>query len=245
MSCKDPIKYVVSDRDSLHKIEIVYGVSVEKILEDNPHIDPYNLQLGQIITICPNEEEEEPQQTCEEAGYISAEYFQLSNEFRRLWQEHVMWIRMLIISMADELADVDEVTSRLLWNPEEMGNLLTGYYGKESGRRIADLLTEHIITGKALAAAAKSGDTKRAQELNERWYVNADAIAAELAALNPYFEYSDLGRMWEHHLDQIKQEAAFRTAGDYDADIHNYDAIEEMALAMADYLTEGIMAQFS
>jgi hypothetical protein len=46
------------------------------------------------------------------------------------------------------------------------------------------------------------------------------------------------------HLDQTLNEATHRLKGDYAADVKDYDAIEQHILAMADILSDGIIAQF-
>jgi hypothetical protein len=46
------------------------------------------------------------------------------------------------------------------------------------------------------------------------------------------------------HLDQTLAEAADRLAGDYAADIRDYDAIHRHILKMADELSRGIVARF-
>jgi hypothetical protein len=50
--------------------------------------------------------------------------------------------------------------------------------------------------------------------------------------------------MMRTHLDQTLAEAADRLAGDYAADIRDYDAIHRHILKMADELSGGIVARF-
>src|SRR5699024_2628416 len=47
----DGMYYVVRPGDTLYSIAKKYGVSVEELLEANPNVDPYNLQVGQLICI--------------------------------------------------------------------------------------------------------------------------------------------------------------------------------------------------
>jgi hypothetical protein len=50
--------------------------------------------------------------------------------------------------------------------------------------------------------------------------------------------------MMRTHLDQTLAEAADRLAGEYAADIRDYDAIHRHILKMADELSGGIVARF-
>lgn len=38
----------------------------------------------------------------------------LNNEFRKLWEQHIMWTRSFIISTVNDLGDIDFVTKRLM-----------------------------------------------------------------------------------------------------------------------------------
>lgn len=42
---------------------------------------------------------------------------ELRNQLRKLWEQHVFWTRLFIISTAGCLGDVELVTRRLLRNP--------------------------------------------------------------------------------------------------------------------------------
>lgn len=61
---------------------------------------------------------------------ISEQEVRLKSAMRLVWEQHVYWKRMTIISIAFTLPDVDFVTARLLRNPTDMGNLLRPSYGK-------------------------------------------------------------------------------------------------------------------
>jgi hypothetical protein len=50
--------------------------------------------------------------------------------------------------------------------------------------------------------------------------------------------------MMKTHLDQTLKEAQDRLAGNYPADIRDYEAIHRHILEMADELSNGIMKQF-
>ena len=50
--------------------------------------------------------------------------------------------------------------------------------------------------------------------------------------------------MMRDHLDLTLAEAAHRLAGDFAADIADYDAVHAEILEMADMLSDGIIAQF-
>jgi hypothetical protein len=46
---------------------------------------------------------------------------ELSNLIHRLWDEHVLWTRLAIISIANNLPDTEQVINRLLNNAADFG----------------------------------------------------------------------------------------------------------------------------
>jgi len=168
----------------------------------------------------------------------------LTNTFRKLWTQHVMWTRSFIISTASDLQDLSYVTKRLLRNPSDFADALKIYYGKEKSDKFASLLSEHLSIAASLVNAAKSGDTNTVNEERAKWYANADQIAEFLASINPYWSLTEWKLMMYDHLKMTEDEATSRLTGQYAKDVALYDAIEDQALMMADNMTKGISKQF-
>lgn len=169
---------------------------------------------------------------------------QLSNMMRMLFEQHVAWTRMTIISIAEGLADEALVTNRLLRNPGDIAAVFRPFYGEEVAARLANLLTDHLVIAAELVKAAKAGDSAAAADAEARWYANADMIAAFLSAINPFWSLEDMTAMWHEHLRLTKAEAVARLNKDYAGDIALFDMIEQQILSMADALTAGIVKQF-
>lgn len=168
----------------------------------------------------------------------------LNNLMRMLWEQHAAWTRMTIISIAENLADEDFVTRRLLRNPQDIAAVFRPLYGNEVAGRLNDLLTEHLVLAAQLVKESKAGDRAAAAETERRWYANADEIATFLGSINPYWSGEGMRRMWREHLDLVKAQAVARLNKDYASDIAYYDEGEQLILRMADEFTEGIIRQF-
>lgn len=82
------------------------------------------------------------------------------------------------------------------------------------------------------------------QSQHDRWYANAEEIAAFLASANPAWPEQTLEDMMRTHLDQTLAEATARLKADWAADIAEYDRIHVHILGMADALADGIVTQF-
>jgi len=169
----------------------------------------------------------------------------LRMDMRKLWEDHITWTRVFIISAAADLPDKDAATQRLLQNQVDIGNAIKPYYGDSAGDKLTALLKEHITTAADVVAAAKANDTGRLENAKTRWFANADEIAEFLGQANPKsWPVAEMKRMMHDHLNLTTTEAVARLHGDWSGDISAYDRVHEQILHMADMLSAGIISQF-
>jgi len=163
----------------------------------------------------------------------------------KLWEDHVTWTRMFIISVTSDLPDAGAAAQHLLQNQVDIGNAIKPVYGDEAGEQLTSLLNDHILIAADLLVAAKSGDTVKFEEANQRWYDNADQIASFLNSANPdNWPLADMQSMMNSHLDLTLEEAVARLNGNWAGDVVAYDKVHDEILDMAGMLTDGIVAQF-
>lgn len=164
---------------------------------------------------------------------------------RKLWEDHITWTRLFIVSAAADLPDKGPTTERLLQNQVDIGNAIKPYYGDAAGEKLTALLKEHITTAAEVVAAAKANDTAKLTDANRRWFANADAIAAFLSGANPKsWPAAEMKRMMHEHLDLTTAEAVAHLKGEWAADVAAYDKVHVQILHMADMLSEGIVSQY-
>jgi hypothetical protein len=167
------------------------------------------------------------------------------NDMRALWEDHIVWTRLAIISLINGSPDTDATVARLLRNQTDIGDAVKPYYGDAAGEELTKQLRGHILIAADLVLAAKAGDTAKLADAQERWRANADDIATVLNGVNPVFwKLPELEHMLDEHLTLTTQEAVARLEGDWEADVAAYDAIHHHALGMADTLSVGIVKQF-
>jgi len=170
---------------------------------------------------------------------------ELRQDMRKLWEDHITWTRLAIISLEGGTPDTDATVARLLRNQVDIGNAFKPYYGAKVGGAVTSLLREHILIAADLIGAAKAGDNAKLADAQARWVANADQIAAALHGINPRFW--KLGAMkaeMHRHLELTTQEAVARLQGDWTGDVAAYDRVHVHILHMADMLSEGIIHQF-
>ncbi len=163
---------------------------------------------------------------------------------RALWQDHVTWTRVFLMTTIAGLPDADMATQRLLRNQEDLGNAIRPFYGDAAAEQMTQLLRTHITGAAEVVAAASAGDTARLNTAITAWYANADDIAGFLAGANPRWTAADLRTMMYAHLEKTTSEAVARLHHDWAGDIVAYDAIVTQSGEMSDMLSTGITAQF-
>jgi hypothetical protein len=175
----------------------------------------------------------------------TAKQAKFQDAMRKLWEDHITWTRLAIVSFAHDLPDLPATEARLLRNQEDIGDAIKPYYGRAAGNQLTALLKDHIVGAVALLEAAKAGDQGLIKQRTDEWYANGNQIAAFLHQANPRnWSQKALRRMMKGHLDQTLSEAVNRLMGKYDADVRDYDKIHKHILMMADTLSKGIIKQF-
>lgn len=169
----------------------------------------------------------------------------LHDAMRKLWEDHVTWTRLFIVSAAGGLADKAATTDRLLQNQTDIGNAVKPYYGAAAGDALAALLKDHILIAADIVTAAKAGNNDLVESKKVKWFANADDIAAFLSKANPRnWSESELRSMMREHLSMTLEEAVAQLTGDYTGSVRSYDKIHAQILEMADMLTDGLVSQF-
>ena len=177
--------------------------------------------------------------------HITVRELKFRQDMRKLWEDHVTWTRLAVISLIDESPDTNATVTRLLRNQQDIGDAIKPFYGDAAGNTLTQKLREHILIAADLIAAAKSGDQQRIAAEQARWHQNAREIAAFLSQANSSnWSEGEMTAMMFEHLRLTTDEVVARLQGNWDADVTAYDSIHVQALGMADMLSTGIIAQF-
>lgn len=168
----------------------------------------------------------------------------LDEAMRKLWADHVFWTRLYIISAVNGAPDAQADATRLLANQDAIGNAIVPYYGAAAGKKLADLLRQHILIAVDVVSAAKANDQAKLTDAQNRWHQNAADLATFLSSANPNWPRQAVLDMLDTHLALTTNEAVYRLKGDYTDDVPNFDKIFDQAMMMADTLANGIVRQF-
>ena len=183
--------------------------------------------------------------TAQNNPIVTQKELALRNDMRRLWEDHVTWTRLAIISLTTDAPDTEATVGRLLQNQTDIGDAIKPLYGEAAGEELTRLLRGHILIAADLIAAARAGDQTALADAQSRWTANSDEIARFLAGANPRsWNLDEMQAMLREHLRLTTDEALARLRGDWPADVAAYDEIHLHALGMADTLSTGIVKQF-
>ena len=179
------------------------------------------------------------------ARAMTAKQAAFHDAMRKLWEDHITWTRLAIVSFVSDLPDLAATQQRLLANQTHIGNAIKPYYGRRAGNQLTGLLKAHIVGAVELLAAAKAGDQAAVARESAEWNANGRQIADFLATANPRnWKRAEMRKMMQAHLDRTLAEAVARFEERYADEVREYDAVHRDILAMADMLSEGIVRQF-
>jgi hypothetical protein len=179
------------------------------------------------------------------AGSTSPSRAALRSDMRVLWEDHITWTRLAIISLASGSPDTTATVNRLLRNQKDIGDAVKPFYGKAAGNTLTAELRKHILIAADVIATAKAGDQAKLADAQARWRSNANDIAALLASVNPrYWRLARMKAEMSKHLALTTQEAVARLQGRWAADVAAYDQVHHHILHMSDLLADGLVKQF-
>jgi hypothetical protein len=179
------------------------------------------------------------------AATITRRELSLRRDMRQLWEDHIVWTRLAIISLTTGSPDTEATVARLLKNQTHIGNAVKPFYGKAAGNELTRQLRQHILIAADVVAAAKAGNQAKLADAQARWARNGDDIAKVLASVNArYWKLPTMKAELRTHLRLTTDEAVARLTGDWKADVAAYDKIHRHALHLSDLLSAGIVKQF-
>jgi hypothetical protein len=176
-------------------------------------------------------------------GTVSEQAFRGAMD--KLWEEHVEWTRLAIVSFADGSPGLPATEARLLRNQVDIGNAVKPYYGAAAGTQLTQLLRTHIVQAVTVLKAAKAGNKPQLDAALKAWYANAHQIATFLSNANPsQWPLAATTSMMNDHLKLTTKEAVDVLDGRWAASVADYDNVETEILMMSQTLADGIIKQF-
>jgi hypothetical protein len=180
-----------------------------------------------------------------DAARITRSELALRQDMRKLWEDHIVWTRLAVISLTTDSPDTQATVARLLQNQTDIGDAVKPFYGEAAGAELTRQLRAHILIAAEVIAAARAGDQAALADAQARWAENGDDIAAVLNSVNPRnWTLPAMEAELATHLSLTTDEVVARLTADWTADVAAYDKIHRHALHLSDLLSAGIVEQF-
>lgn len=159
---------------------------------------------------------------------------------RYMWTDHISYTRDHITSHLAGLDDLVSIDERLMKNQDDLGELLSMFYGSKAAEDFAALLKSHIIGVSNFITAAKAGqDTASAMANMDK---NTNDIVALLEATNSVHWPAAMVRdLWSKHVGYTMDSIKARMDRKWADDIAAYDANHLNILKFADTFCQGIV----
>lgn len=226
--------YTVRHGDTLWLLADRYNTTVEDIIDLNPGIDPDRLAVGQQLCLPLIESD------IDDFDPVLA----MNNLARALWSEHLFWTNNVFLAVIFDLPIAEAAWEKAFANAEDFAEMFLDYYGRDFSEAFKRLLIDHLQLGADLAKAAKANDMEKFATIDRDWFQNADNIARLLSENNPFWNHDEWRELLYTHLQMLKNYVANLMAGSYGEAGDIAQEMQMQALAMADYMAEGIMRQF-
>ena len=170
---------------------------------------------------------------------------QLHAAMRSLWQGHVQHTRAYALAVkAGDASASAKAADDVVANARQIADAVAGFYGKDAGAGMLDLLAGHWGGVKALTDADKAGDqagvTKAMQDLT----ANGSAIARFLAGANPNLPENAVRGLLTAHVAHHQAQVDEIMRGDMQAEAKTWTAMQAHMDTLADALADGIAKQF-
>src|SRR5215218_10540697 len=220
---------LVAALSALAALAVSNGIDIAQAHGNQPHNAQAPMQMTMGVHVSPR----------------TAKAVALRMDMRKLWEDHITWTRLAIISLEGGTPDTEATVGRLLQNQTDIGNAIKPYYGNAAGNELTRQLRTHILIAADVIAAAKAGDNAKLAEAQARWLANANQIAAALHTVNPrYWPLGTLKAEMRMHLRLTTDEAVARLHRDWTGDVAAYDKVHRHILHMSDLLAQGLIKQF-
>ena len=183
----------------------------------------------------------EPYCKCEHADGVVFLSPNHKDTLRKLFSDHAVYTKMVIVAVLDSRPEADFLTKRLLDNQPEIGDFLGQFIGRESGDAVTNLLTEHIKTAAAIVTKLRD-NSRDIQKDIDFLFNNSERVAKALSGLpSSKLDYGIVHKEFDQHNDFVLALAKLHKKAMYEKEITTYDAYYVHMLKFSDMLCDGLI----
>lgn len=165
---------------------------------------------------------------------------------RSLWHGHIVTTRdYALAAHAGNQANEKKAADAVVANAKQIAAAVAGFYGKDAGNGLLELLAGHWSGVKALTDSAKAKNAADEDKAMTELGLNAGKIAKFLAGANPNWKESDLdSALLMHGGDHRKQVDLMMSNAPKADQAAAWTEMQQHMNMIADALSDGIAKQF-
>lgn len=180
------------------------------------------------------------------ASPITFEQMSIIVNSQRLWQQLAYWLRSLIISA---LRDPERLPSNLdrlyTGTTREYYNYFRLLYGPEVAQYILDIVSGTVINILNIVDGYKNNDVNKINSNALQLYERADVFSSYMSRINS--NWSEL--QWKSYLYKfiklLLEQIVAMAGGRFHDEIVIADRLEDLAVAMGNYMARGLIGSIS
>ena len=176
MYCENRITHRVQEGDSLYSLSRKYHTTVTELILLNSGVNPYNLQVGMRLIVCPGEGYEEekkegsvivlpirppkPQKPGMNNGSNAENSVEeMKNQMRLDWLNHIISVKFYLVSFFENLASQNAWKRAVGQNMDQILSVFEKRFPADTMRRLRGLMEQHLQLTDAVAAELKKNVT--------------------------------------------------------------------------------------
>lgn len=167
-------------------------------------------------------------------------YLNLAKSMRNLMAQMAYLTKLYTTSVFSGYGDAQAIANKLYSLPIRFQEKAELIFGAPLSEEFLNLLSLQVFYILSLVNAIASGNQDVANYYTQLAYQNADDIASQYAKMNPFWEEMQWKTLLYNYINLVVQDALALGAREFEKELDIFERMLLNALAMGDYLGEGL-----
>jgi hypothetical protein len=163
----------------------------------------------------------------------------------KLWDDFAFWAYNAIVAASLQQPNYDAAATRWLAVAEDLGAVVSTYYGADAGATFTDALNKLQTDAVALVTAVLSDDAAGQETATQALSEDIETIATFLDEANPeYWPYDTVLGVLQNILDYTVDTATAIITGSWEESVTAFDTLRDEIMVLAYTFSSGVVGQF-
>ncbi|HML38531.1 MAG TPA: hypothetical protein PKA19_14105 [Bacillota bacterium] len=170
---------------------------------------------------------------------VSIGYLNLAKSMRNLMAQFAYLTRIYFTSIFSQYGDDQAIADKLYSLPNRFQEKAELIFGAPLSEEFLNVFSLQIFYILSLGNAMAAGDQETADYYTQLLYENADAMAAQYAKMNPFWDEMQWKTLLYNYINLIIQDAVATGSREFEKELDIFERMLLASLAMGDYLADG------